>query len=61
MANGIPFKGIQLNGILNGIPVNGISMVFGSIMANGISFIQWYTIEWYCEWYNSQRSFNGIW
>ena len=40
-------NGIPLNGILNGIPINGLSMVFGSIMANGISFVQWYTIEWY--------------
>ena len=32
------FNGIPLNGILNGIPVNGlsVSMIFGSIMANGI-------------------------
>ena len=55
------FNGIPLNGIMNGIPINGLSMVFGSIMTNGISFVQWYTIEWYSEWYISQRSFNGIW
>ena len=30
------FNGIPLNGIMNGTPVNGLSMVFGSIMANGI-------------------------
>ena len=30
------FNGIPLNGILNGTSVNGLSMVFGSIMANGI-------------------------
>ena len=30
------FNGIPLNGIMNGTPVNGLSMVFCSIMANGI-------------------------
>ena len=30
------FNGIPLNGIMNGTPVNGLSMVFGSIMANGM-------------------------
>ena len=30
------FNSIPLNGIINGTPVNGLSMVFGSIVANGI-------------------------
>ena len=36
MANGIPLNSISLNGILNGISVNGLSTVYGSIVANGI-------------------------